>query len=84
MGFRPSLIDYDQYPYRTVIRDYIRWNEIENDAGDTVQKIRDFCNAEWANLPATNLAGPWSDVSSAVSSHLHPTTNPAQFFRVKQ
>jgi len=32
----------------------------------------------------TNVAGPWSDVSGAVSPYLHPTTNPAQFFRVKQ
>ena len=33
---------------------------------------------------ATNVLGPWSDVSGAVSPYLHPTTNSAQFFRVKQ
>ena len=33
---------------------------------------------------ATNLAGPWSDLSGAVSPYLLPTTNSAQFFRVKQ
>jgi hypothetical protein len=32
----------------------------------------------------TNLAGPWNDVSGAVSPYLQPTTNPAQFFRVRQ
>jgi uncharacterized repeat protein (TIGR02543 family) len=33
---------------------------------------------------APNVAGPWSDVSGAVSPYLAPTTNSAQFFRVKQ
>jgi hypothetical protein len=33
---------------------------------------------------ATNVTGPWSDVSGAVSPFLQPTTNSAQFFRVKQ
>jgi hypothetical protein len=32
----------------------------------------------------TNVAGPWSDIPGAVSPYLQPTTNPAQFFRVKQ
>ena len=32
----------------------------------------------------TNVLGPWSDVSGAVSPYLTPTTNSAQFFRVKQ
>jgi hypothetical protein len=33
---------------------------------------------------STNVAGPWNDVSGATSPHLTPTTNAAQFFRVKQ
>jgi uncharacterized repeat protein (TIGR02543 family) len=33
---------------------------------------------------STNVAGPWNDVSGAASPHLAPTTNAAQFFRVKQ
>ena len=33
---------------------------------------------------ATSLDGPWSDVSGAASPYLNPTTNSAQFFRVKQ
>ena len=55
MGFRNDLNGYSQYPYRTVVRQYIKWNEIENDESDTVQKIRDFCNTKWANLPADNI-----------------------------
>ena len=55
MGFRPGLNDYNKYPYPTVIRQYIRWNEIETNANDTVQHIRDFCNSKWGNLPADNI-----------------------------
>lgn len=55
MGFRPNLEQYRQNPYATVVRDYIRWNQIENDAGDTVEKIRDFFNTRWAHLPAANV-----------------------------
>jgi hypothetical protein len=33
---------------------------------------------------AANVLGPWSDVPGAVSPYLNPTTNSAQFFRVKQ
>jgi len=43
---------------------------------------------EWAGggtlQTTTNLSGPWSDVPGAVSPSLNPTTNSAQFFRVKQ
>jgi hypothetical protein len=31
----------------------------------------------------SNLSGPWNDISGAVSPYLNPTTNRAQFFRVK-
>jgi hypothetical protein len=33
---------------------------------------------------ATNVLGTWSDISGVVSPYLQPTTNPAQFYRVKQ
>ena len=55
MGFRNDLNSYSQYPYPSVVRQYIKWNEIENSEADTVQKIRDFCNTKWANLPANNI-----------------------------
>ena len=57
MGFRTDLNNYRTYPYPTVIRQYIRWNQIENNVNDTVQKIRDFCNAQWANLPTEQHQG---------------------------
>ncbi len=55
MGFRPGLDSYASYPYPTVIQQYIPWSAIENHESDSVQKIRDFCNAQWANLPANNV-----------------------------
>ena len=55
MGFRTDVSAYSQYPYPTVVRQYIAWNQIENNTNDTVQKIRDFCNAQWKNLPTNNI-----------------------------
>ena len=55
MGFRPGLDNYSQYPYPTLIQMYIPWRTIENQESDSVQKIRDYCNAQWANLPAHNV-----------------------------
>ena len=55
-GFRNDLgFNQSQYPYPTVVRKYIPWNAIENNTNDTVQKIRDYCNSQWANLPTNNL-----------------------------
>jgi hypothetical protein len=53
MGFR-SYPDND-HPYPTVFQQYISWYEIENTESDTVQKIKDVCNARWANLPTDNV-----------------------------
>lgn len=52
-GFRPGSKGTSKYP--TVVHDYIRWNEIENDASDGVDKIINFCNSQWAVLPAQNV-----------------------------
>ncbi len=59
MGFRPYLNGWlngsNPNPYTTVVHHYVRWNQIENHANDTVDKIRDFCDSQWANLPASNV-----------------------------
>jgi len=57
MGFRPDPGDIGNadYPYTTIVRKYIRWNEIENDESDGVQKIIDFCNKEWAGYEKANV-----------------------------
>jgi hypothetical protein len=55
MGFRPDISSAaSRYAYPTVVRHYIRWNQIENSQSDSVQKIKDYCNAQWANLPLNN------------------------------
>lgn len=50
MGFRGG-----SGPYVTVVQQYIPWSAIENTESDSVQKIRDYCNAQWANHPANNV-----------------------------
>jgi len=76
MGFRPDINSAaSRYPYPTVVRHYIRWNQIENNQSDTVQKIRDFCNAQWANLPAINqkvIPRVYIDWNSAVGNEYWP------------
>ena len=54
-GFRPDDNSWSQYQYPTVVRDYIRWNEIENDSNDDVDKIINFCNDKWTGFPEANI-----------------------------
>ena len=53
-GFRPNLNQAGIRKYDDILRHYIRWNEIEQDANDGVDKIMDFCNKEWSNAAANN------------------------------
>lgn len=57
IGFRPNLNDAGKadYPFPTIVRDYIKWSEIESNANDDAQKIIDFCNKRWAKLPELNV-----------------------------
>ncbi len=41
--------------YATIVRDYIKWDEIENDSTDGVEKIIDFCNARWKDFEKKNI-----------------------------
>lgn len=52
-GFRPNLGEWN-HPYGSLFRHYIKWNQIENHASDGIDKIRDFCNAAWKDLPVKN------------------------------
>ncbi len=40
--------------YDDILRHYIRWNEIEQNAGDGVDKILAFCDSAWSNAAANN------------------------------
>ena len=41
-------------PYASLAKSYIKWSDIEKNAGDGVQRIREFCNNEWYGLAAIN------------------------------
>lgn len=50
-GFRPNLgFQTINHEYGTLARHYIRWNQIENDETDTIDRILDFCNNQWAGV----------------------------------
>lgn len=51
MGFRGG----PGHEWATLMKHYIKWNEIERSAGDGVEAIREFCDAEWAELPRRNM-----------------------------
>jgi len=77
MGFRPDLRNAGNpaYPFPTIVRDYIKWSEIESRATDGAQKIIDFCNLRWANLPAQNvkvIPRVYVDWDSAVGNEYWP------------
>lgn len=50
-GFRGNLGNSSiNHEYATLARHYIRWNELENDESDTIDKILEFCNSKWAGV----------------------------------
>lgn len=59
-GFRPDLPSDGgngeglDNPLVTVVRHYIRWNQIENSAGDGVEKILELCDAKWNGIEKRN------------------------------
>lgn len=52
-GFRASSVKEEDYP--TLTRLYIKWNEIENSENDGVEKIIEYCNKQWLDLPGRNI-----------------------------
>ena len=52
-GFRASSVKVEDYP--TLTRLYIKWNEIENIEKDGVEKIINYCNSQWKDLPQNNI-----------------------------
>ena len=52
-GFRPTTYrnNYND-EYATITRSYLKWNELENNVNDTIQKIKDVCDQSgqmWSN-----------------------------------
>src|SRR4051794_36666261 len=60
-GFRPDIVSDGgsgeglDNPLVTVVRHYIRWNQVENSASDTVDRIRDFCDPKWGGVEKKNI-----------------------------
>ena len=50
-GFRPATYrnNYND-EYATITRSYLKWNELENNVNDTIQKIKDVCDQKWADV----------------------------------
>ena len=43
------------HEWASLAHHYIRWNEIENDDSDGIDKIRDFCDRKWEKFPDLNV-----------------------------
>jgi hypothetical protein len=56
-GFRDNANDKNARSdsYATIVRDYIKWDEIESDSTDGVDKIIAFCNARWKDYEKKNI-----------------------------
>jgi Domain of unknown function (DUF4832) len=52
-GFRSGF--EKEHEYGTLVKSYIRWNEIENVAGDGVDKIKAVSDAKWLGCEAKNI-----------------------------
>ncbi len=56
MGFATGLwAGNERYDWGTLAKVRIKWNEIENAETDGIDKIRDYCNAQWKDIPALNV-----------------------------
>jgi len=53
MGFRASL--EKKHEYATLVKTYIKWNEIENAESDGVEKIIEVCDTKWLGGAEQNI-----------------------------
>ncbi len=56
-GFRPSASNFDseEYEYSSIVRSYLKWNELERNANDGIERIKKVCNKKWEGLPDKNI-----------------------------
>ena len=56
-GFRPGLntAKSGNHPYSLVVREYIKWNEIERNENDSIEQIIKFCNQKWSGVANKNI-----------------------------
>jgi hypothetical protein len=53
-GFRGEFNDAQIGKYGTLTRTYIRWNDVENNEHDGIDKIIAYCNTYWSGVEHTN------------------------------
>ncbi|MFC1760714.1 DUF4832 domain-containing protein [Planctomycetota bacterium] len=51
-GFRPNKQDHE---YGTLIKNYFKWNQLENQASDDVAKIKAVCDRKWNGIENKNI-----------------------------
>ena len=44
-----------EHEYGTLIKNYFKWNELENSDSDDVEKIKDICNEKWRGIEEKNI-----------------------------
>jgi hypothetical protein len=54
-GFRPGFGKEKEHEYGTLVKSYLRWNEIESTASDGVEKITAVCDAKWQGAEQRNI-----------------------------
>lgn len=52
-GFRSSLDT--AHEYGTLVKYYMKWNELENSASDGVEKVIDVCREKWRGIERKNI-----------------------------
>lgn len=53
-GYDPVRSEYP-YPYGSIIKEYMQWNMLENEAGDGIDKIIAYSNHRWKGVEDMNV-----------------------------
>jgi hypothetical protein len=55
-GFRPDTNPRAfKHEYATITRCYLKWNDLENDESDGIDRIREVCNDRWKDVEKHNI-----------------------------
>lgn len=56
-GFRPELhtAKNEDHPYHTVVRMYLKWNELERNENDSIEQIIKVSNQKWSGVAGKNI-----------------------------
>lgn len=56
-GFRPNLSTArsGRHPYSKVVRVYLKWNELERNEDDGIERIIQVCNQKWGGVEDINV-----------------------------